>query len=287
MADELDAKLEAEVDRISQGEPTPNESSGSDPASGDPGRTQVDGEQQPGNREIEVAGRKYASLEEFKKAHDSLYREHSKILNEKKALEQRYGTFKKLEEAWAKDPAYFKALEKAAKEYHAAKKAGASDAEARRESGTQSVPKEILEQLSRQDRDLAEWRQYKAQQSQLVADKRLDSEVSTLKQKFGERATKEMFDSAFRRAADMTQKTGEPYSLEDAFYWAMGRSGDASLRATQEKLERVRAEAKTGVSETTSVKPASGRGPADMGSASDADYSSALDKAIAGMNFRD
>jgi len=285
MTDELDDKLEAELNRITQDEPTPE--TGSAPAGGDAQPTQVDGEPKADGGEIEVAGRKYASLEEFKKAHDSLYREHSKVINEKKALEQRYEAFKKLDEAWKKDPQYYKALEKAAKDYWAAKKGGASDSEARRESGTQNVPKELLDRLNRYDQDLASVREWKAQQVREAAEKQVDSEVSTLKQKFGERATKEMFDAAFRRAHDMTMKTGEPYSLEDAFYWALGRSNDASLRATQEQLNRVRAEAKAGVGETSSVKPSSARGPADMGAAPDADYNAALDKAIAGMNLRD
>jgi len=271
---EDDKELEAALDGL-ETEPTPE---ADDSAAGSPSNaservepTQAEKETagKAGNsEEIEVEGRKYPNLEAFKRAHAHLYRDHSRVTNRLTELQKRHEPFSALEKAWTEDPKFFDHLMKAKEEYFARRKAGESPAEAKRNTGLDQVPKEVLERLSRHDQVLA-------RVEQREADQELDAEMSDIRKKFN--LDDAMVDRVCEKALDVAQKTGFKISLEEAYErLQVIENRGKSLRAEAE-LKRVKGNAAPG-SGSVNQPPAPKKGIGDYASSSDEDK--ALDEIL-------
>lgn len=262
-----DKELEAALGELeSESTPEADDSAAGNPSSATERAEPTQAEEKSGGTsgpsgEIEVEGRKYKDFEAFKRAHGHLYRDHSRIQNELSALRKQHEPFAKLKDAWDKDPAFYQHLMKAKDEYFARRQAGESPAEAKRHTGLDQVPKEVLERLNRQDQELAIARQERE-------DRALDTEISDLQRKY--KLDDAAVDRCIAKALEVGQQRSIKISLEEAYERLMAIESSGKRLRAETALAQVKGSSAPG-SGSAAQPPAPMKGLADYASSADED----------------
>ena len=184
----------------------------------------------------EVAGRKYPTKEDFVRSHETLLQKLQRQEQDSRSYKQTHDRWGKWDKFMSENPKFYDQVKLAEQRYLEAKKAGATNAEAKQvaQNPNATLPPEVKKKLEMVDRLEADYMERQQERSDGQLQKELDTVKSTFK----------LDDAIMKKVTGRMLKVAEDTGLAVSAEWAYrdlrASEANAELLKTQVELKRVR-----------------------------------------------